>query len=308
MRRTHHVMSRPLTDGRRHGNLASVGGRKNGRDQMTQLIDDSLMEAFERDGAVCLRQAFAPEWIDLVAAGVAAELADPGPLAKDYTEPGAPGRFFGDLVMWQRIPEFREFAFDSPAAAIAGRAMRATKVNYYHDHLLIKEPGTLDVTPWHHDQPYYFVDGRQVCSIWLPLDPVSEATCVRFVAGSHNWGRRFAPRFFSDGEAYYDDAGAGLEPMPDFDAEADRHRFLSWTLEPGDCILFHALTIHGAPGNPSRHRRRAYATRWMGDDARFAVRPGPISPPIEGHGLAPGDVMDCDHFPVVWRLEKDDSE
>ena len=37
-------------------------------------------------------------------------------------------------------------------------------------------------TPWHHDQPYWTVDGNQVCSIWLSLDPVPREAAVRFVA------------------------------------------------------------------------------------------------------------------------------
>ncbi|TDJ73678.1 MAG: hypothetical protein E2O38_02175 [Proteobacteria bacterium] len=39
-------------------------------------------------------------------------------------------------------------------------------------HVLIKEPGTHAVTPWHHDLPYYSLEGTQVCSMWLPLDPI----------------------------------------------------------------------------------------------------------------------------------------
>jgi ectoine hydroxylase-related dioxygenase (phytanoyl-CoA dioxygenase family) len=158
------------------------------------------------------------------------------------------------------------------------------------------------LSPWHHDQPYYFVDGRQVCSIWMPLDPVPLETAVKFVRGSHNWGRWYAPRYFVDGKDYYDAAGAGFESMPDIEAEPARFQLLSWEMAPGDCIVFHALTIHGAPGNPSlQNRRCAYATRWMGDDARFGERKGLISPQIDGHGLAPGDPMDCEMFPIVWR-------
>ncbi|MCP4327416.1 MAG: phytanoyl-CoA dioxygenase [Alphaproteobacteria bacterium] len=269
---------------------------------ISSVVSEELISEFETRGAVCLRGVFDSKWVDLVAQGVECELANPGPLAKDYSADDAPGRFFGDLVMWQRVPQFRAFAFDSPAAEIAGRVMRSAKVNFYHDHLLIKEPGTREKTPWHHDQPYYFVNGRQVCSIWMPLDPVDRDTCVRFVSGSHNWGRWFAPRYFVDGEDYYADEEEGIESMPDFDSARDTHDFLFWDLEPGDCIVFHALTIHGAPGNAATHRRRrAYATRWMGDDARFAERPGLVSPQIEGHGLKPGDAMDCAHFPVIWR-------
>ena len=51
--------------------------------------------------------------------------------------------------------------------------MRSATVRLYHDHVLVKEPGTRTTTPWHQDQPYYNIDGRQNVSMWMPLDPVA---------------------------------------------------------------------------------------------------------------------------------------
>ena len=45
---------------------------------------------------------------------------------------------------------------------------------FYHEHVLVKEPGTAARTPWHHDQSYYPVDGDDLCSLWIPVDPVRE--------------------------------------------------------------------------------------------------------------------------------------
>ena len=269
-------------------------------DALATITEDGV-ETYQRDGAVCLRGVFDPVWVDRVAAGVEKNLAEPSPSAKFYTPKGNPGFFFGDYCNWARIPEFRDFVLHSPAAALAGRLMRSRKVNFFHDHLLVKEPGTSERTPWHHDQPYYCVDGEQVCSIWMPLDPVPRDSCIEYVAGSHRWGRWFMPRRFIDHQDYDYEPGS-YETVPDIDAERERYTILSWDLEPGDCIVFHALTLHGAPGNTSRERRRrALSTRWMGDDAVFAKRPGVTSPPFPGLDLRPGDPMDCDTFPVVWR-------
>ena len=38
--------------------------------------------------------------------------------------------------------------------------------------VLVKEPGTKEKTPWHHDQPYSPIDGADIISFWIPLDPV----------------------------------------------------------------------------------------------------------------------------------------
>lgn len=273
-------------------------------DLLARITEDDV-EAFQQDGAVCLRGVFDRNWVDRVAAGVERNLAEPSPYARFYTPEGHPGFFFGDYCNWSRIPEFREFVSRSPAAAIAGRVMRARAVRIFHDHLLVKEPGTEERTPWHHDQPYYCVDGTQICSIWMPLDPVPRDTAIEYVAGSHRWEQWFMPRRFVD-HRNYDYAPGAYPSVPDIDAEREKYRILGWEMAPGDCVAFHGLTLHGAPGNLSlERRRRAFSTRWLGDDIVYATRPGKTSPPfpeLEGR-LRPGDAMDHELFPVVWRRD-----
>jgi hypothetical protein len=45
--------------------------------------------------------------------------------------------------MWTYNAAFKQFVFESPAARIAARMMRANKVNIFYDQLLIKEPAEL---------------------------------------------------------------------------------------------------------------------------------------------------------------------
>lgn len=261
-------------------------------------LEEKTITAFRDDGATVLRGVFSDRWIDTLRRGVDRNMATPGPYTRGYTKDGAPGHFFGDYCNWHRIEEYRSFFMDSPAAGLAGELMGSSKVNLFHEHVLVKEPGTLDRTPWHHDQPYYCVDGTDTCSLWIPLDPVSRETCVEFVAGSHRWGRWFTPTKFVG--VRYEREDEGYETIPDIDAERDSHRFLAWDLEPGDCIAFHFLTVHGAPGNLSRSaRRRAFAARFTGDDARFARRAGEMSPPFPEVTLEPGQPLDCETFPVL---------
>ena len=277
-----------------------------GAEQST-LVSSEHLEVFQRNGVVCLRQVFDQKWLDLVAVGIARNLSAPSAYAQHLKAGGDTGRFFGAYCNWHRIQEFRAFVYDSPAAALAAQLMSSEKVIFYHEHLLIKEPGTQKETPWHHDQPYYPIDGWQACSMWMPLDPVPRTTCVQFVKGSHRWGRWFVPRNFNDGRNYpFKDpcerhsAGARFETVPDIAGHREDYDLLSWDLTPGDCLVFHMRTLHGALGNPSlTTSRRVLATRWVGDDARFTERPWEISPPITG-GLRPGEHMACEEFPVVW--------
>lgn len=264
-------------------------------------ITEAALAAYRRDGALCLRGAFR-DWLEPLRRGVERNVREPSPIATEHRLDGGGGRFFEDYCSWQRIPEYRDFVLHSPAAALAGRLMRASRVQIFHEHLLIKEPGTAKATPWHHDMPYYCVDGTQVISIWTALDPVPKAVCPQFVAASHRWGTLFYPRAFDDG-ANYAYAGAGYETVPDIDAAPGDYEILSWDLEPGDSLVFHFLTLHGAPGNTARTRRRGFSTRWLGDDARYLKRPGVTSPPYPDIGLQDGAPMREDWFPVVWRDE-----
>ena len=264
-------------------------------------ITDAEVSTYQRDGAIKLAGLFDLDWIEALRDAVEADKAAPGPMVRYNTPPGATGEFFVDFQLWQRWEGARRFALDGPGGAIAARMMGSDMVSYYHDHLLVKEPGTAEKTPWHHDQPYYPIEGWMIGSIWLPLDPVAKEVCVEYIAGSHRWGRWFAPQFFRSGTPDLKTQDPRFETIPEFDAERGQLDLLSWDMDLGDCIFFHGLVVHGAPGNPSpRERRRAYATRWLGEDTRYAVRSGQTSPPLEGHGLQPGDRMMCKMFPQVW--------
>ena len=89
--------------------------------------------------------------------------------------------------------------------------------------------------------------------------------------------------------------------MPNIEAAREDYDIVTFSLEPGDCLIFQAMITHGAPGNTSAGRRRAYSTRWCGDDARYRVRDGQVAIPTSDPGLKDGDEMDCDDFPLVWQ-------
>ncbi|HKY95764.1 MAG TPA: phytanoyl-CoA dioxygenase family protein [Kiloniellales bacterium] len=267
-------------------------------DSVALLVTAEDIEAYRRDGAICLRGLFKP-WLATIEAGIARNMAEPGPYASENLKPGEPGRFFDDYCNWERIAEFRDVVLNSPAAAVAAAVMGSQSAQFFHDHVLVKEPGTHRATPWHQDIPYYFTDGRQTVSFWIPIDPVREAT-LRVVAGSHRWEKWVLPvKWLTDADFYA--AGGDYLPVPDPDAEPGRYRVLEWPLEPGDAVLFDFRALHGARGNPTAQRRRALSLRFVGDDVTYGARPGRTSPPYPGHGMVPGQRLREDWFPVVWR-------
>lgn len=262
---------------------------------MGAQVSEAEIAAFQRDGAVMIAGLFA-DWVEVIRAGIERNLAEPGPHAAENLKPGDAGRFFDDYCNWQRIPEFVDVIENSPAAEAAAALMGSQKVQVFHDHVLVKEPGTSKATPWHQDAPYYFVDGDQTVSFWVPVDPVDEAS-LRIVAGSHRWEKPVLPTRWLNEDDFYPERDAYL-PVPDPDAEG--MNVLQWPMKPGDAVAFHYKALHGARGNTSDTRRRAFSLRLVGDDARFVTRPGRTSPPFEGHGMSEGDRLREDWFPRIW--------
>ncbi|MFM9137766.1 MAG: phytanoyl-CoA dioxygenase family protein [Actinomycetota bacterium] len=264
-------------------------------------LSPSIVEAYQRDGVVVLRGLVTSATIADLARGVEANLAAPGPWANEYTPQGTTGRFFDDYVNWQRIEDFAHHATTGPVPAAARELMGCTTARLFHEHVLVKEAETREVTPWHHDDPYYGIDGMDNVSIWIPLDPIPESVALRFIPGSHRWNRRFIPRRFADQSAYVD-AAHDFEHLPPPD-QLEGSAIVTTPVELGDAVAFHYRTLHSAPGTlgTAVTRRRAVSFRYVGDDARFATRPWRTSPPLEGNGLQPGDPLEDARFPVVAR-------
>ena len=253
--------------------------------------------SYRDDGAVLLRGLFA-DWVEPLRAAVEGNLQAPGPLGTRYGKEDHKGRFHGDRYMWTFDPEFRRYALEGPGAAVAGELMQASKVNLFYDHLLVKEPGAEAPTPWHQDLPYWCVEGGNICSIWVALDPVErDSGMLAFLRGSHLWNRQFSAPDFKFRSTFSDE----LEPMPDIDGHPEDYDILSWdAMQPGDAIAFHALAVHGSRGNAhSDRRRRAISTRWLDERVTYREHPN-VTRPIRDPGLSHGDPMDCALFPQVW--------
>ena len=139
---------------------------------------------YDADGAVCVRGAFTPEQVGWATEAIDENLSALSPRAKRASADGD-GAFIEDFCNWNRLPAMERFIKESPGAEIAAQLTGSDTIRLYHDHVLVKEPGTKQHTPWHQDQPYYNVDGVQNASMWFPVDPVARSATLEFIAGSH---------------------------------------------------------------------------------------------------------------------------
>ncbi len=259
---------------------------------------------YQREGAVVLRGVLNPAQVAQLARGIEHNLAHLSPLALVASQADDPGKFVEDFCTWQDNADYTAVMRESALPAVAAQLMQSKTVRIYHDHLLVKEPGTRQPTPWHQDQPYYNVSGRQNVSFWIPVDPVPLESTLRFVAGSHA-GTWYMPRTFRDQQAKWFPEGT-LQELPEIDAQPERFRQLGWALQPGDAVAFHMLTLHASSGVGPGTRRRVFSARYLGDDARHAVRGWRTSPPFTGLAdrLADGAVMEDALFPLQNSINR----
>lgn len=245
------------------------------------------LEAFERDGVICLRSVFDNSWVERMQVAIDKAMAKSIPLSEEIRKGG---RFLNDNFMWTKDADFRAFVFESPAAEMAAQVLKSEKINLLGDNLLVKEPEADVSIHWHNDQPYWPTQGWKSCTIWLPLDRISQENGgLRYIKSSHRWGKRLLTQ----------ESCTWLK-------ERSPYEILFWDMEPGDCLIHHLLTIHSSPGNTSSTWRRALSTTWAGDDitlraTRFLKSANQlgISESNSIRDLKSSDPIDCTLFPMI---------
>jgi len=281
-----------------------------------------VVDDYERDGAAVLRSAISGGWIDRLSREIDLLMSDERH-GRNMGKEGE-GRFHGDSFLWLRSPVMQAFLRGGRLAEVAAAVMGSGQVRFFMDQLLVKEPGALKSTPWHQDLLYWPLSGEQILSIWIPLDPATPQTgVVTYVKGSHRWGGFLPSGPFADNDAdgpsmakarsdliHID--GAPLNTLTDIRQRPHLYSFLSWNVQPGDVILHHPMVVHGAPGNMSANqRRRAWATRWLGEDVRWDDSRPHFLERFAADGAFPypqlvrGDPLDDDRiFPLLRSPEK----
>ena len=191
-----------------------------------------------------------------------------------------------------------------PSARWWPRCCAADDVWLYEDSVLVKEPGTEERTAFHQDMAYFHLDGDQVCTTWVPLDPVTaESGAVRYV-------RRLAPRphplpaepvrHHHGDPRHRRRGGARLRRRADVE-QRGAARIVSFDTQPGDVV------DPPRPHHPRGPRQRQRHPAARGPSACATPAPAPCShrspgAPGKAHhdGVAAGAPLDDEHFPRAW--------
>ena len=264
-------------------------------------LQTQQITTFERDGVIHLPGVLAEEWVERgreACARVPAVETIAGSEADEY---------FMKLRCWENDETFKHICTASAMPGIAAQLVRSETMNVLYDQMFSISPGSGDRTPWHHDLPYWPIRGAQVVTLWVAFDRViKENGALEFIRGSHLWDVRY--QAFSSGEGSGDDlvpfesgVADGVQPIPNFDVQRAEHEIVSFDLEPGDALAFHALTVHAShPNTTANMQRRGYAMRYTGDDVRYYA--GPVwNVYIVNPTLNTGDRLDSEQYPVVFN-------
>ncbi len=278
------------------------------KDSQTVNISDQQVETFSRDGVVILRNMFSADWIRLLKAGIARNLAEHGERTRIWDRSSDGKYTLYDSDNWGRIDEYRKFVFESSIRVIASRLLNTSKVNFFFEAVFIRSDGVQFKTPWHQDEPYWSVEGFDTVSIWMPLMDVKKKSALSFVPGSHRWDKKFKQQDFGElnpdnqNDVYKVKFDSSWEPMPDIDSDREKFNVVSWDMSAGDCVAFNGRIIHGGSGQlESGKELQVFNTQWLGDDVKVNFRSYGMDPDhsdkMRHYGMNTGDTVDGSVYP-----------
>ena len=208
------------------------------------------------------------------------------------------GSFLFEASGWRRHREIREVAFDSVLPVLASELLNSSVVSFWDDTTFIKGPYTQQKTAFHQDLGYNNYAGEDAVVFWAPLDAAKEESGVtKYVRGSHKSGVVYAPNLFLSQTPM---PGADGPTCPDIEANEEDFDIVCFDVEPGDIIVHHIKTIHGAGGNRTNQLRRAISFHYCGGDARYQSRLGAAPRLSDIDELSDGDAICSRDHPVVW--------
>lgn len=256
-------------------------------------------DALRDDGVVVVPGLLDDVWCARVRAAIGRCRIDPGPHYGVLSPPGRP-RVDSDLFRWGDDADLHAVTHASPLVDAAAALLAEDAVVLVEDQWFASDPGATTPSPWHQDEPYYRLD-RPFLTIWVTLDDIGVGSSLRVVPGSH-LGPTFGMVEFSANAATIDTGTpAPTGPVPDIEADRDRHGVRSWTLRAGDAIALDSRTLHatGPAALPGPFRR--LSTRWASPGTRYRLRDHGAAAfwDMLPHGLGDGDPIAGDVFPLV---------
>lgn len=211
-------------------------------------------EKFLEDGFLRLEHFLASDRLEEVQSNVLRFLSDVLPTLPEHQVFYEEKQVAESLKQIQQLGEFDTYfhdllhkgVFRQVAEELLGEPSVPKNLQY-----ISKPPQHNQPTPAHQDGFYFMLEPCAAVTLWLALDEVDDENgAVRYVPGSHESGMR------PHGKTGTLGFSQGITNYTTRDWESER----SISVQAGDLIAHHALTIHRADRNKSADRaRRALA-------------------------------------------------
>ncbi|MBI1180275.1 MAG: hypothetical protein GC201_06925 [Alphaproteobacteria bacterium] len=263
-------------------------------------VTPEMQEQYRRDGVVYIPQLIHPEWLALIEQGMRRNVANPGYNSVQMHE-GSGGEYLMDYDNYHVNPEYQYLLEHSPVADIMQYLLDTEELWLFHDQIFVKQGGDNMPTFWHQDLPYWILEGSQLGSMWITLDPVPREYCLEFVPGSHR-GTQYGGTTFNPDDPT-EPAFPTLPRIPNIEAERDKWDIVAWDITPGDAVIIHPGVLHGGGATGPGGLRRTITIRFYGDDVvldgRFERERQVPAPHYPGLALRikPGEKVRDPRFP-----------
>lgn len=215
-------------------------------------VTDEEVAFYERNGWVKLDGLVTPEF--------AAELLRVG------VETGGTAGSWESLARDPGVEPFRSVVFGEQMGRNAARLVNRRRLSdadpglrYRNDHLVRRQPGSGNGTPYHQDSPEHGSDRVGELQFWLALDEVTpDMGAMRFLSGVHREGPLGA------GALGREDLLVQYPKLTDIYPMSPPFHY-----RPGDCTVHHGYMVHGAPPNTSDRPRWSYIFSYTPADTRW---------------------------------------
>jgi ectoine hydroxylase-related dioxygenase (phytanoyl-CoA dioxygenase family) len=254
-----------------------------------RLLDDALVEQFDRDGFVVvdglLETAELDRYGELVTAAVLERTKD------DTTPLEEKSRYQQSFVqcmnLWEDHPEVAALTFHPKLGQAAAELLQVPSVRLWHDQALYKQPGGRR-TDAHQDHPYWPMQETASLTAWIPFEGSTLAGgAMAYLPGTHRIGmRKFVNIFFGEPEDLLADPEvAGIEPV-----------FVE--LPKGSVAFHHGLTVHLANANDTDQPRAVHTIIYFADGNTRGYPVPHFS--VDRYGIEVGQPIDSEATPIVW--------
>jgi ectoine hydroxylase-related dioxygenase (phytanoyl-CoA dioxygenase family) len=157
-----------------------------------------------------------------------------------------------------------------PGLLDVAEAVLGPDIVLHHTKLFQKPRGAGSPFPMHQDWRYFPTSGDQMIAAIIHVSPATEAMgCVAAYPGSHRLGRLPS----SSGQSRFDDA----DEYRQFSDRYDLAGATVYEAEPGDVLLFSALTIHGSGPNVSSMTRKTVLVQLYSGRAELEEADHPVA-------------------------------